>query len=80
MAVQPVNIWGKDLISDEAIDYVRTAQNFWDIYEQQTAGLTFVGDLPDNTSFEAGPIGVAYGVEWRDGVFQVRTRQQCHDR
>ena len=67
---QPVNIWGKDLISDEAIDYVRTAQNFWDIYEQETAGLTFVGDLPDNTSFEAGPIGVAYGVEWRAESFR----------
>ena len=66
---QPVNIWGKDLISKEAIDFVRTAQNFWDIYDQQTAGLTFVGDLP-NASLEAGPIGVAYGVEWRKEHFR----------
>ena len=65
----PVNVWGRDLISDEGIDFVRTAQNFWDVYEQQTAGLTFVGDLPENTSFEAGPIGVAYGLEWRDEAF-----------
>ena len=66
----PVNVWGKDLISKEGIDFVRTAQNFWDIYDQQTAGLTFVGDLPDNARFEAGPIGVAYGVEWRKEHFR----------
>ena len=66
----PVNPFGRNLISDEGIAFVRTAQNFWDVYEQQTAGLTFIGDLPDNTSFEAGPIGVAYGVEWRDESFR----------
>ena len=66
---QPVNIWGKGLISKEAIDFVRTAQNFWDIYDQQTAGLTFVGDLP-NAGLEAGPMGVAYGVEWRKEHFR----------
>ena len=66
---QPVNVWGKGLISDEAIDFIKTAQNFWDIYDQQTAGLTFVNDLP-NAGLEAGPIGVAYGVEWRDEHFR----------
>ena len=64
----PVNIWGRDLISTDAINFVKTAFNFWDIYEQQTAGLTFVGDMP-NAGLEAGPIGVAYGVEWRDEHF-----------
>ena len=64
----PVNVWGKDLISKEAIDFIRTEQNFWDIYEQETAGLTFVGDVP-NAGFEAGPIGLAYGLEWRDEYF-----------
>lgn len=64
----PVNIWGRDLISTDAIDFIKTAFNFWDIYTQQTAGLTFVGDLP-NAGLEAGPIGLAYGVEWRDEHF-----------
>ena len=76
---QPVNIWGKGLISKEAIDFVRTAQNFWDIYDQQTAGLTFVGDLPN-----AGSRGRSHRRRVRRGMagrtFQVRTRQQCDDR
>jgi len=60
---QPVNLWGKDLISDEAIAFVKTAQNFWDVYTQETAGLTFVGDFESGLS--AGNIGAAMGVEWR---------------
>jgi len=60
---QPVNLWGKDLISDEAIAFVKTAQNFWDVYSQETAGLTFVGDFEGG--FSAGNIGAAVGAEWR---------------
>lgn len=64
----PVNPFGVNLISPEGIAYIKTAQNFNDKYEQETAGLVFVGDLPGG--LEAGPIGAAFGVEWRDESYQ----------
>jgi iron complex outermembrane receptor protein len=66
----PVNPFGIDLISPEGTAFVRIGSNLWELYEQQTAGLTFVGNLPDDMSFGAGPIGTAFGLEWREETFR----------
>lgn len=64
---QPANIWGgRGAISQEAIDFMTYTRNVEDEIEQTVLSALISGDSERFFSLPAGPIGFAFGVEWRD--------------
>lgn len=60
----PLNIFGQNVATKEAIDYVNTRKNFQIItLEQDVAAVSAQGRLP--FGLPAGPIAVAFGGEYR---------------
>lgn len=67
---QPLNVFGTNVASVQAIDYItgtaRRGGNFGisDIYDD-AAEISMSGLLPERYSLPAGPIAVAFGAGWR---------------
>ncbi|KPF83893.1 hypothetical protein IP70_16915 [alpha proteobacterium AAP38] len=62
----PIDIFGPGRISKEAAAYVRTDTNRVQEFEQQVWNGAISGDLFE---LPAGPVGVAFGGEWRKNKY-----------
>ncbi|WP_440053678.1 TonB-dependent receptor domain-containing protein [Pseudoalteromonas sp. T1lg65] len=61
----PLNIWGRGLASEEALDYVTTDATREARVKQSVAGLTVAGDLFE---LPAGPVASAFSFEYREEI------------
>ena len=72
----PVNIFGEGSLNDEMVNYIRTSTSRNSAFTRAVAGASATGDL---FQLPAGPVPLAFGVEWRresfadrpDGVLQA---------
>ncbi|WP_114392521.1 TonB-dependent receptor domain-containing protein [Oleisolibacter albus] len=62
MGCAPINLFGAGKVSQAALDYVRASSNYDADIKQQVGSLSFTGDVVE---LPAGPVGVAFGGEWR---------------
>ena len=64
---KPMNIWGgRRGMSPESIDFVTFDRQVEEEIEQTVFSAYITGDSSQLFELPAGPIGVAFGVEWRD--------------
>ncbi len=59
----PINVFGFNSISPEALAYVTAPGSLNTLTKQQLLGGTITGEV---TTLPAGPLGVAFGFEYRD--------------
>ena len=71
-ACVPMDIWGAGDISDAAADYVRANLNAKSEYNQTVFGATLSGDTEALFSLPGGPVGWAFGAEYREEEFDFR--------
>jgi iron complex outermembrane receptor protein len=59
----PLNIWGPNAASPQAVEFTRHTAMFQSVNEQKVVAVNF-----DSQPFElwAGPVGLAVGAEWRN--------------
>jgi len=65
----PINLFGQGNISKAAAEFIKTRINSSQDYEQQYAGFSINGDTANQFSLPAGPIGFAFGAEYRAEEF-----------
>ncbi|TGY89229.1 TonB-dependent receptor [Marinicauda algicola] len=63
---QPLNLFGVGAPSQEAIDFVTTDLNRQRTITQTVLSGVIVGDSSDLFSLPAGPVGLAFGLEYRE--------------
>jgi outer membrane receptor protein involved in Fe transport len=74
----PVNILGVNTISDEAVAFLMTEDTISEAIEQNVITLAFDGDTSGLFSLPGGPVGWAFGGEYRseDAVSRAATVEQ----
>jgi outer membrane receptor protein involved in Fe transport len=65
----PLNLFGQGNISAAAANFIKTRINSAQDYEQQYGGFSVNGDTANMFSLPAGPIGFAFGAEYRAEEF-----------
>ena len=74
-ACAPINIFGLGNISPEAADFIQTLVVIDSEYTQTTITGNFVGDTSGLFELPGGPIGLAFGGEYRDETFAFNPSQ-----
>ncbi len=71
----PLNIFGEGNISAGAAEFLRTAVNADARYNQRIFNANVAGDSSSFFSFQGGPIGMAFGMEYREEEFDFDPSQ-----
>ena len=71
----PINLFGQGNISKAAAEFIKTRITAAQDYEQQYGGFTINGDTQNWFSLPAGPIGFAFGGEYRAEEFDYSPSQ-----
>jgi len=74
-ACAPINIFGLGNISQEAADFISTLVVIDSEYTQTAITGNFVGDTTGLIELPGGPIGLAFGGEYRDETFAFNPSQ-----
>lgn len=74
-ACVPINIFGLGNISQEAADFISTLVVIDSEYTQTAITGNFVGDTTGFFELPGGPIGLAFGGEYRDETFAFNPSQ-----
>lgn len=68
----PVSFFGTDALTQEMIDFLEVAASQRDRFTRQIAGASVAGEF---FALPAGPLGTAFGVEWRKEEFSTVPNQ-----
>lgn len=60
----PLNVFGEGSVTQDMIDYITFVDNQASLQDQKAVALNFVNS--DIMDLPAGPLGVAFGYEWRE--------------
>jgi outer membrane receptor protein involved in Fe transport len=71
----PVNLFGRNVMSPAAAAFIGTRINASQDFEEIIASATINGDTENFFSLPAGPIGFAFGAEYRSDEFAFRPSQ-----
>ncbi|MCY4096205.1 MAG: TonB-dependent receptor [Gammaproteobacteria bacterium] len=63
-ACVPLNVFGEGSVTQEMIDYITFVDNQASLQDQKALALNFVNS--DFMDLPAGPLGAAFGFEWRE--------------
>ncbi len=63
-ACVPLNVFSEGSVTQEMIDYITFVDNQASLQDQKALALNFVNS--DIVDLPAGPLGVAFGYEWRE--------------
>lgn len=74
-ACAPLNLFGEGNISEDAAAFLRTAVVSDADYEVTNFAANIVGDTSGAFELPGGPIGLAFGTEYREEVFAFRPSQ-----
>ena len=68
----PINIFGQGNVSQAAADFVTLRINAKSEYNQTVAGASITTDTSGFIELQGGPIGLAFGAEYREEEFDFR--------